>query len=515
MAERESVEAADESRTCRSVIAAARALAPLIVGIAVARTGLIASSYSSYRSSDEGLFTDGATLLALVVLLIPFAIIAKSRKAIPKAWVSRIAVVSFVVEMLSASSIGLLHLFDVNNVALHLTLSIICMLSASSSMFYWLRRLRGTGTVVTVAYVFSALILSEFILFATALMGPAIGSIVAGLLALAQFPCKRISYRRTTPYSKDQLTAEKAFPGFDENTLKSRQLLVAMAVSIGLLGVVSGFLRGYPDGDAIPLGLITRIGYALLTVALSIAAIVLTVGKHQSTMPVGFFIILEALACLALVFYAAFPDILEVGALFTTTLNALMVGLAWYIVIAFMSFGWRDAYYYALAGWFVWLGARSLTRTVFLVTTGIVGNPAFAIAITAGLVVLSTQATLGLFLAIEREHVARAESGAAQKDAVASGTVMHIMGLDQETDLASLRQTSMKHSAEIMGKQFLLSEREVEVLALYALGFTQKKVAEELYITQSTAHEHIKRIYAKTGMHSRQEIIDYIKQYAS
>lgn len=328
MAERESVEAADESRTCRSVIAAVRALAPLIVGIAVARTGLIASSYSSYRSSDEGLFTDGATLLALVVLLIPFAIIAKSRKVIPKAWVSRIAVVSFVVEMLSASSIGLLHLFDVHNVALHLTLSVICMLSASSSMFYWLRRLRGTGTVVTVAYVFSALILSEFILFATALMGPAVGSIVAGLLALAQFPCKRISYRRTTPYSKDQLTAEKAFPGFDEDTLKSRQLLVAMAVSIGLLGVVSGFLRGYPDGDAIPLGLITRIGYALLTVALSIAAIVLTVGKHQSTMPVGFFIILEALACLALVFYAAFPDMLEVGALFTTTLNALMVGLA-------------------------------------------------------------------------------------------------------------------------------------------------------------------------------------------
>lgn len=361
MAERESVEAADESRTCRGVIAAVRALAPLIVGIAVARTGLIASSYSSYRSSDEGLFTDGATLLALVVLLIPFAIIAKSRKTIPKAWVSRIAAVSFVVEMLSASSIGLLHLFDVHSVASHLTLSVICTLSASSSMFYWLRRLRGTGTVVTVAYVFSALILSEFILFATALMGPAVGSIVAGLLALAQFPCKRISYRRTTLYSKDQLTAEKAFPGFDEDTLKSRQLLVAMAVSIGLLGVVSGFLRGYPDGDAIPLGLITRIGYALLTVALSIAAIVLTAGKHRSIMPVDFFIILEALACLALVFYAAFPDMLEVGALFTTTLNALMVGLAWHIVIAFMSFGWRDAYLLR-AGRVVRLARRALAH---------------------------------------------------------------------------------------------------------------------------------------------------------
>ena len=53
------------------------------------------------------------------------------------------------------------------------------------------------------------------------------------------------------------------------------------------------------------------------------------------------------------------------------------------------------------------------------------------------------------------------------------------------------------------------------MLALYALGFTQKRVAEELFITQSTAHAHIKRIYAKTGMHSRQEIIDYINEFAS
>ena len=66
-----------------------------------------------------------------------------------------------------------------------------------------------------------------------------------------------------------------------------------------------------------------------------------------------------------------------------------------------------------------------------------------------------------------------------------------------------------------MGKQFLLSDREVEVLALYALGWTQKRVAEELYISPSTAHAHIKRIYAKTGLHSRQEILDFMDQYTS
>lgn len=65
-----------------------------------------------------------------------------------------------------------------------------------------------------------------------------------------------------------------------------------------------------------------------------------------------------------------------------------------------------------------------------------------------------------------------------------------------------------------IGQQFLLSNREVEVLALYAQGFTQKRVAEELFISQGTAHAHIKRIYAKTGFHLRQEILDYMEQYA-
>ena len=89
------------------------------------------------------------------------------------------------------------------------------------------------------------------------------------------------------------------------------------------------------------------------------------------------------------------------------------------------------------------------------------------------------------------------------------------MALDENESMSELRQATMQHNAEEMGKQFLLSEREVEVLTLYALGHTQKRVAEELFITQGTAHAHIKRIYAKTGLHSRQEIIDYLEQYAS
>lgn len=64
-----------------------------------------------------------------------------------------------------------------------------------------------------------------------------------------------------------------------------------------------------------------------------------------------------------------------------------------------------------------------------------------------------------------------------------------------------------------MGERFLLSDREVDVLMLYALGYTQKKVGEALHITPATAHTHIKRIYGKCGLHSRQEILEYLATY--
>ena len=74
---------------------------------------------------------------------------------------------------------------------------------------------------------------------------------------------------------------------------------------------------------------------------------------------------------------------------------------------------------------------------------------------------------------------------------------------------------SVRGRVRAMGEQFLLSDREVDVLALYAMGYTQKKVAEELFITPATAHTHIKRIYAKCGMHSRQEIREYLASWGS
>lgn len=53
-----------------------------------------------------------------------------------------------------------------------------------------------------------------------------------------------------------------------------------------------------------------------------------------------------------------------------------------------------------------------------------------------------------------------------------------------------------------------LSKREAEVLPLALRGRTAERIAGELCIAKSTADTHLRRIYGKVGVHSRQELID-------
>ena len=184
--------------------------------------------------------------------------------------------------------------------------------------------------------------------------------------------------------------------------LSSKRFLTATATSIGVLSIVDGFLRGYPDGTPIAFQPATRVAYGLLTIAICVIVISLMMHKRKSVMTVGMFILLELFACAALVLYAAFPDMPDIGAVFTTKLNALLVAFTWYIIIAFMSFGWRDPYYYALGGWIVWLGCRAIARVTLINVQSPSTNDLLINAIMGTCVVISTQVALGQFLKVSQ-----------------------------------------------------------------------------------------------------------------
>ncbi|RDB65895.1 helix-turn-helix transcriptional regulator [Gordonibacter pamelaeae] len=53
-----------------------------------------------------------------------------------------------------------------------------------------------------------------------------------------------------------------------------------------------------------------------------------------------------------------------------------------------------------------------------------------------------------------------------------------------------------------------LSKREAEILPFALKGRTGERIAAEFYISKSTVYTHLRRIYAKCGVHGRQELID-------
>ena len=508
----------EQSENVGAIIARHKPLAWSILGLAFCRAGLIVGSYGSYRHSDEGVFSDGVMLVALAVLAVLWLLIAITKCHLSRQVVRRIAFASIILEALSLTMTGALVIGppEMNVAENHFLASTFCTLGGLACMSYWLRRARDCTAITAVIYAFGALFVSELLIFTSIFMENGISYFYAAGLVLLQFPC--ILLARTKPLACDikTISSENDFFNFTKNTMTSKVFLATICVSIGVLACADGFLRGYPDGLPIAFRATTRFADLVLILAFCVAIIVFTCRQHHRVMTVGIFVTMEALACIALLCYSAWPDALDIGAIFTTNLNALLVGFSWYIILAFMSHGWRCPYYYAIAGWIVWLGCRGIARITLINVTAVSQNNLLMLAAVFTMIVISTQVSFVNFLNVRKFESVPEEELTHQQKAVQTSPVVKILGLDDHHEsLADVRQATMRHNAEEVGKQFLLSEREVEVLSLYTLGWTQKRVAEELFISPGTAHAHIKRIYAKTGLHSRQEILDYMEKYTS
>lgn len=513
-----STTASEKSENVGAIIVRHKPLAWSILGLALCRAGIIVGSYGSYRHSDEGIYSDGVMLVALAVLAVLWLLIAVTKCRLSHRLVRGIAFASILIEAFSLVMTGMLEIAppEIDAVASHFLASTLCTLGGLACMSYWLRRARDCAAVTAVIYAFGALFISELLIFASIFMPNDVSSFYAAALVLLQFPCITLTRKKPLACDIKTISSENDFFSFTKNTMTSKVFLATISVSIGVLACADGFLRGYPDGSPIAFRATTRFADLVLILAFCVAIIVFTCRRHHRVMTVGIFVVMEALACIALLCYSAWPDALDIGAIFTTNLNALLVAFSWYIILAFMSYGWRCPYYYAIAGWIVWLGCRGIARITLINVTAVSQNDLLMLAAVFTMIVISTQVAFINFLNVRKFEAIPEEEMAHQQEAAQASPVVKIMGLDEHHEsLADVRQATMRHNAEEVGKQFLLSEREIEVLSLYALGWTQKRVAEELFISPGTAHAHIKRIYAKTGLHSRQEILDYMEKYTS
>ena len=225
---------------------------------------------------------------------------------------------------------------------------------------------------------------------------------------------------------------------------------------------------------------------------------------------------IDILATCSLLAYALVPQTAEPGAMFAVVLNTIFGTLKWFITIALISQGKRDGYFYAITVFVIMLFPRSIARVLLVATGEIVQIPETALiaSLFAALVVATLIMGSGLLSLVAQN--AATDSGDREEKGVPSSTFDRLFMLqDDSATLTEYRSATLRHNAEEIGRAFGLSNREVDVLALYASGVTQKRIGEELDLAPSTVHSYIKSLYSKTGFHSRQDILDYMRDFAS
>lgn len=72
-------------------------------------------------------------------------------------------------------------------------------------------------------------------------------------------------------------------------------------------------------------------------------------------------------------------------------------------------------------------------------------------------------------------------------------------------------EDAMALRCAVVVERYGLSAREADVLGFLARGRDVPYIAEELVISKNTVRTHTKSIFAKTGVHSRQELIDVVE----
>lgn len=157
----------------------------------------------------------------------------------------------------------------------------------------------------------------------------------------------------------------------------------------------------------------------------------------------------------------------------------------------------------------VWLfglerGVRALFTVVGRQTEALLGSPEFGLAgsdaVVSGLVIIMVVAAT-MILFSERE--------------LSSRWGVAFLGGEEDTpaSAAIVKRQELASRCSDLAKQGGLSPREEEVLLLLAQKKTVGSIERELFISNGTAKTHIRHIYRKLNVHSRDELVEQLGIY--
>ncbi len=114
-------------------------------------------------------------------------------------------------------------------------------------------------------------------------------------------------------------------------------------------------------------------------------------------------------------------------------------------------------------------------------------------------------------MAFLSSQAARSSAAASAAGADTSSAAVAV-GSRAEAELADDPATSANRIVGAIAGEFGLTPRETEVAQFLARGYSQKKISEVLVVSDGTTQSHVKSIYRKLDVHSKQEFIDLVER---
>ena len=77
--------------------------------------------------------------------------------------------------------------------------------------------------------------------------------------------------------------------------------------------------------------------------------------------------------------------------------------------------------------------------------------------------------------------------------------------------LANSLENELHGRCQAIADAYQLTDQETEVLTCLSEGWSIPAAARRLMVSQDTMRTHVKHIYAKIGIHSRDDLVEIIK----
>jgi DNA-binding CsgD family transcriptional regulator len=498
----------DDHREIRSSLIPYLALLPYVMGMSISQSIVSLVSYEPVGGASSNLvgimISFGTALVMLIIFICTVRLKHWNKGLEQKSVYGSIIVLATASLLLDKSIIANVLVTPL----LRSLLFFLCLTTACWCSFYWLRQLAHTSRAAAALFAFGSIIIGETLTFLLHLLPLSTRCSVFALLALSQIIL--IMFIRNQEAISDVLPyASDGFFHFVKVNISNSSFLITIAIGVYCVAIPLGMARAYYENLGFLFTVPFHIIFLALVMILSVVWIALINLGKESAYTTLFWIAAQLILALAIVFYSAFPALPQAGALLTRLGTTFIWAFIWFTTIAFINHGWRNPYYYVTAGWFALVLPQNFGYLIADSTLQISGSHQVILAIMSLLLLVSSQV---FFVRLFRTSGNPAPHQLPAKQE--QKPLQNFMGLSDEADFsAEHKKTLLEVKLATLGKMFMLTERETEILSLFALGYTQKKVANEVHLSTDTVHTYIKRIYKKTDFHSRNDILDFMQEH--